>query len=138
MLYSLYSTSNCSSLVEASSLVNIILGSKVVLWNFEFYFIVAVSRYFSTIDVSYLYWYNEIEWSLSCEILMDINQCAYPRNFTRNIFPSVSKTNSLVPHIYTNIHSHQYNITQLTWIHLVHTCNLWIFDIVTVWSLINL
>ena len=42
------------------------------------------------------------------------------------------QTNLLVHHMYTNIHSHQHNITQLILIHLVHTCNIWKFDIVTV------
>ena len=68
---------------------------------------------------------------------MDINQCIYTRNFTRNILVSVIKNTSLVHNMYTNIHSHQHKITQLSWINPVHTCNIYIFDNVTVWSLYN-
>ena len=48
------------------------------------------------------------------------------------------KKTFLVTQMYTKIHSHKHKITQLTWICLVHTCNIWTFDIVTVWSLLRL
>ena len=47
-------------------------------------------------------------------------------------FQVYPQTNLLVPQRYTNIHSNQHFITKLTWIHLVHTCNIWIFDTVTI------
>ena len=28
--------------------------------------------------------------SLKCEIMIDMNQCAYPKKFTWNLFPKVS------------------------------------------------
>ena len=55
---------------------------------------------------------------------MGINQCAYPKKFTWDLFPSVSKTTFLAPNIYTNINIHQHKITQLNWIHLLHTYNI--------------
>ena len=39
------------------------------------------------------------------------------------------QTTFMVTQIYTNIHSHQRNITQLTWNHMVHTFNIQAFDI---------
>ena len=69
---------------------------------------------------------------------MDRNQCEYPRKFTWNIFQVYSQTAFLVPHMYTNIHIYQHKIIQLILISLVHTCNMWTFDNVTVWSLLLL
>ena len=48
------------------------------------------------------------------------------------------KITFLVTNMYTNIHSYQHKITQPTRIHLVHNCNIWTFDTVTVWSLLNI
>ena len=53
-------------------------------------------------------------------------------------FQLYPQSNFLAPHMYTNIHSHQHKITQITYIHLVHTCNVRKFVIVTIWSLIHL
>ena len=36
-----------------------------------------------------------------------------------------TKPTFLVPQMYTKIHSNQYKIIQLTWIHMVHTCSTW-------------
>ena len=41
-------------MVEASSFVNVISWGNAVLRNLEFYFTVAVSRYFDTTAVEYL------------------------------------------------------------------------------------
>ena len=49
-----------------------------------------------------------------------------------------TQTTLLVPHMYTNIYSHQHKITQLNLIRLVYTCNIWKFDTVIVWNLIHL
>ena len=35
-------------------------------------------------------WSTEIYWSLSSDILMEINECGYPRKFIWYLFPSVS------------------------------------------------
>ena len=43
-------------------------------------------------------------------------------------FQMYPKTTFLVSQMYTNIHSHQHNITQLTWNHLAHTCNIQTFS----------
>ena len=51
------------------------------------------------------------------------------------VFP---QTNLIAPHMYTNIKINQHKITQLTWIHLVHTCNIWKFDTVPVLIFFNL
>ena len=53
-------------------------------------------------------------------------------------FKVYPQTTFLVTQMYTNIHSHQHKITQLTCIHLVHTYNIWTFDICTSWSLLHL
>ena len=42
------------------------------------------------------------------------------------------KTTLLVPNMYIIIHSHQNNKAHITWIHLVHTCNIYKFYTVTV------
>ena len=42
-------------LAEASSSIKTISRDKVVLRNFGFYFIVAVSRYFATTALAYIY-----------------------------------------------------------------------------------
>ena len=54
MFYSIDNTYTCLSLAEASYLENIISLGKVVLRNFQLYFIVAVSRYFATAYAAYL------------------------------------------------------------------------------------
>ena len=138
MIYSIDNNPTCSSLVEAYYLVDIISWVKVVLWSLGFSFSAAVFRYFYTTAVAHLAWYTELEESLSCEILMDINQWAYPRKFTRNLFISVSTNHFLVPQMYTRINSHKHNIIPLYWIHLVHTCSIWKFCILIVWSLIQI
>ena len=42
----------------------------------------------------------------------------------RIYFQVCPKNNFPVLHIYTNIHMGKLKITQLTWIHLVNTCNI--------------
>ena len=54
MLYSIDKNYTCSSLEDAYSLVNIISLVKVILKNFEFSFIVAVTIYSARTDVAYL------------------------------------------------------------------------------------
>ena len=51
-------------------------------------------------------------------------------------FQVYSQNTFLVLHIYTNIQSHQHKIIQLSWIHMVHICDIYKFDTVTVWSII--
>ena len=53
-------------------------------------------------------------------------------------FQVYPKTTLLVPQMYTNTKSHKHKTTQLTWIRLVHNCNIWTFDTVTGWSLLHL
>ena len=137
-LYYLDNKSTCWSLVEASSLVNIISWYKLALWNFKCSFIVLVSRYFTTIDVPYIDWYTKIECSLSFEIIMYIKKCAYTRKLICNTFQVYTKTTFLVPRMYTNIYSYQHTATQITWNHLVHTFNIHKFDIWTVWRLLHI
>ena len=48
------------------------------------------------------------------------------------------QTTLLVTKMYTKIHIHKYKITQLIWIHLVHTGSIWTFDTVIGWILLNL
>ena len=65
----------------------------------------SMSKYFVKTDVAYLAWSTEIEWSSSCEILMNVNWFVYLINFTWNPYPSVS-TDSF------NISSEVYQYTQ--------------------------
>ena len=81
MFYFLNNTSTCSSLVEEYC--------KLVLGNFEVYFIVAVFRYFATTDVAYLDWSTRTELYLCCNKLTNITQCVYTGKFKWNIFPIV-------------------------------------------------
>ena len=95
--------------------MNIISWGKVVFCNFGFYFIVTVYIYSSTIDVAYLAWFTEIYWYLSCDIITDINQCAYPRKVTWNLFQSVP-TNHFPSYSYVYQYKHWstwYNTTIL-------------------------
>ena len=89
-LISLVNFSILSSLVYVSDLVKIISDGKVFFYNFLLVLTVSVSNYFATIEVAYLSWYTEIEWYFVWEIIIDMNQCAYPKKSTWNIFPKVS------------------------------------------------
>ena len=53
-------------------------------------------------------------------------------------FQVYPQTTFLIPHMYTNIHSHKHKITQLTWNHLVHSYNIYKFNIWNGWSLIHI
>ena len=53
-------------------------------------------------------------------------------------FQEYPQTTFLVPHRYTNIHSHQHKVTKWTWIQILYTCNIYKFNIATVWSLPHL
>ena len=46
-------------------------------------------------------------------------------------FQVYPQTTFLVTHIYTNIQIHKHKITKLAWNHMVHTCNIHAFDILT-------
>ena len=49
-------------------------------------------------------------------------------------FQVYPQTNFLVTQRSTKICGHQYEITQLAWIHMLHTYNVWTFNTVAVWS----
>ena len=53
-------------------------------------------------------------------------------------FQVYPQTTPLFLHMYINIQSHQHKITKLTWIHILHTFNIYTFDTVAVWSLLRL
>ena len=53
-------------------------------------------------------------------------------------FHMYPKNTFLVPHMYTNIQSHQHKIIQLEWIHIVHTFSVRKLEIMIVWILKHL
>ena len=65
-----------------------------------------------------------MEWYLIYEILIDINQCAYHRDFIWNLFPIVSTTISQEIQMYTNRHNHEHNIKPNFLFHVVHIYNI--------------
>ena len=102
------------------------------------YIIVAVYIYLATTDGAYIAWSTAIEWYLSCDIRMDIKNVHILVSSHWIPFQVYPQTNLLVPHMYTNIHSNQHKIAQLTWNYMVHTFNIHTFDSLTGWILLHL
>ena len=88
-----------------------------------------VSRYLATTEVEYLASSTEMEWYLSHEILIYINQRENLRKITWILLPRFS-TNHFprVSGVY-QYKNHQYKIKQQFFFHLVHTCNIQKSDI---------
>ena len=88
--------------------------------------------------MAYLVWSTDIEYFLSCEILMDttnVHILEISHGISFQVYP---QTNFLVLQTYTKMHSHQHKIIKLAWILLMHTCSIRTFGIVIVWILQNL
>ena len=80
-----------------------------------------VSRYVDTTAMSCISWSTEMEYSLNCEILMDIKSVNILEIYHGTYLQVYPQASLLVTQMYSKTHSTQDKTIQLDWINLVYT-----------------